>query len=275
MLKKLMKYEWKATNRIFLPLYIAVIITTFIQVFSMNWSDTGILEKYPILMMAIVFAYGAVVASTFVVTIVIMIQRYYKNILGVEGYLMNTLPVKGWELIISKATISTFWAIASSFVVIISFPIAIFITHPSAFVDFMQRLFGELFWKDFIQAWGSTGSFIIFIIELLVAIIVACMASIMKIYGAMSLGHLVHKYRLLASVGFYILFGMIENFVLGSIGFQFASLLEDQNFFHNIAYGNFQAVNGVALLAIVLEVGVGAIYFFISKYVLDNKLNLE
>ena len=35
--------------------------------------------------------------------------RFYKNLYTDEGYLMHTLPVKPWMLIVSKLTIGTIW----------------------------------------------------------------------------------------------------------------------------------------------------------------------
>ena len=38
--------------------------------------------------------YGMVIIAAFVITLIVIIQRFYKNLLTDEGYLMFTLPVK-------------------------------------------------------------------------------------------------------------------------------------------------------------------------------------
>lgn len=279
MLGKLLKYEWKATSRIFLPLYIAVIVTTFLNVFFMNISDFELIKKIPWLVMLFAFAYGAVVIATFVLSAAVMIQRYYKNILGSEGYLMNTLPVKGWELICSKGIISLFWIIGSLFVVIVSMPLSLFLVEPASMGEIFQAFFKAEYWKEFVEAWGGIGNFVLFLLELFFGVVIGCVESIMKIYAAMSLGHLIHKYRLLAAVGFYIAFGMVENMMIGILGTVFGetmyNILEKMDFFQSLSAGRFGAVNGLLLGGIVITFLLGSIYFFISKYVLDNKLNLE
>ena len=46
-------------------------------------------------------------------TCVVTIQRFYKGLLGQEGYLMFTLPVKNWQLVFSKALVSFFIGMVS------------------------------------------------------------------------------------------------------------------------------------------------------------------
>lgn len=40
--------------------------------------------------------------ALFVLTMIVIIQRFYKGLLCDEGYLMFTLPVKPWQLIATK-----------------------------------------------------------------------------------------------------------------------------------------------------------------------------
>ena len=50
--------------------------------------------------------YMGVMMAAFVVTAVILIQRFYKNLLGSEGYLMFTLPVTVTQHLLSKTIIA-------------------------------------------------------------------------------------------------------------------------------------------------------------------------
>ena len=99
MLSKLMKYEFKATGRTLLPLYGALLGFALINRILFRGSlDETINETFGtignIANFISVFAYGCTMAAVFVVTFFVIVQRFYKNILGDEGYLMNTLPVK-------------------------------------------------------------------------------------------------------------------------------------------------------------------------------------
>ena len=47
------------------------------------------------------------------------VQRFYKNLLGREGYLMHTLPVTETQLILSKLLTSMVWVLCSGLVGIV------------------------------------------------------------------------------------------------------------------------------------------------------------
>lgn len=278
MLGKLMKYEWKATKRTFLPLYGALLVLALINglFFRIDHVDqNGIANSLKVI---VLITYIAIIIATFVMTAVVMLQRYYKNILGREGYLMNTLPVKGYELIWSKGIVSTLWFVGSTFVVMVTIPIIFFITSPEVCTEVISSIFTKEFWTLAIRGVGR-GHVLAWMMELLVMACIACFLFCMKAYAAMSLGHLTHKSRMMASVGFYIAIDFAERAIV-----MFGAILFGILFKTNIGawFGNLlqqgTGVMGVHVFfigVIVYEVILTVVYFFISKYVLDNKLNLE
>ena len=88
---KLLKYEWKACARICLPLYAVELLVAFIN--RLLYSDIGSKLLYGIPSIVMTMLYAAIMVALFVVTAVVLVQRFYKNLLGSEGYLMFTLPV--------------------------------------------------------------------------------------------------------------------------------------------------------------------------------------
>ena len=50
----------------------------------------------------------------FVATLIVVIQRFYKSLLGDEGYLMFTIPVKAWQNILNKLLVSMLWTFTST-----------------------------------------------------------------------------------------------------------------------------------------------------------------
>ena len=70
--------------------------------------------------------FGAIVMAICVVTFIMTIQRFYKNMLGREGYLMFTLPVSVSKLIWSKLIVVMVWIILSVIVGSVAFMIVIF-----------------------------------------------------------------------------------------------------------------------------------------------------
>ena len=100
MLKNLLKYEFRATGRTYGGLYLVWLLVALAMGISMRdevW-DNGSSQIWAYLM----FAYFAIGVAIGVVCIVTIIQRFTKNLLGREGYLMHTLPVHPEQLVASK-----------------------------------------------------------------------------------------------------------------------------------------------------------------------------
>ena len=47
-------------------------------------------------------AFIAVIAAMLVIAVIFVVSRFSKGLLGNEGYLMHTLPVRPWQLVASK-----------------------------------------------------------------------------------------------------------------------------------------------------------------------------
>ncbi len=88
MLGKLLKYEVKATSKTFIPIYISIILISLINVTFMR--NNIFIEAQNIIHLVIIAFYIGITALTIIVTT----ERFRKNLLGDEGYLMFTLPVK-------------------------------------------------------------------------------------------------------------------------------------------------------------------------------------
>ena len=109
MLGKLLKQDFRATARIMLPLYVAVpvlgLFTNLITRLCEN--QNGFLIRAISALVSFVFSLSLIAAV--VTTIVLMVLRFYRNLMTDEGYLMFTLPVSTTELIFSKLIVSVVW----------------------------------------------------------------------------------------------------------------------------------------------------------------------
>ncbi|MGL5086378.1 MAG: ABC transporter permease, partial [Clostridium sp.] len=195
MLGKLIKYEIKATARILIPLYIALLVFAFInKLFSGNSFSSTSSSAIDIPAVISMIAYGCTMAAVFFITAFIMVQRFYKNLLGDEGYLMNTLPVKAWMNISSKLAVSIIWSIISIFIALLS----IFI------MAFSQDLLYEIGKgiteiKNYIpeEYYGYGVEFIFYSF-------VSMIGSALMLFLSISIGHLFSKRRILSSFGAFI-----------------------------------------------------------------------
>ena len=107
MLNKLLRYELKCTRRTFLPMLAAMVLFTLLTKSMELLCNVFSFIKIPY---TIMFAVNLVllVLSVFA-AILFLIQRFYKNMTGSEGYLMFSLPVRVATHLFSKWLISIFW----------------------------------------------------------------------------------------------------------------------------------------------------------------------
>lgn len=118
MLRKLLKHEFRATGRIMLPMYLILLVTAV----GSNLAGRGMLDSrfdiLNILGVLIVIAFGTAITGACLLAFVLMIQRFYKNLLQDEGYLMFTLPASVHQHIWSKLIVSSVWFIVTVLAII-------------------------------------------------------------------------------------------------------------------------------------------------------------
>lgn len=132
MLGKLLKYELKSTAKFFVPMYFAILVITTLN--SIFIRKNVFVEAQGIINMVI----GGLFIAITTLTIVIIVKRFKKNLLGDEGYLMFTLPVKSSSLILSKYISALIWVLLT---MIVS-SMAIIIYSNALFTD-IGGLFGD------------------------------------------------------------------------------------------------------------------------------------
>lgn len=267
MLGKLMKYEIKATGRTLIPLYLALLAFAIINKIFIGTGLSQKLEGFgSIPFILSIFAYGCTMAAVFIVTFFVIIQRFYKNLLGDEGYLMNTLPISTTTNITSKLSIATFWNIISGFVAVLSIIILSFNA------DAFSRFFYE-FSQAFSQGFDKFGIQVyIIIIEIIITLLVQLIKSVTMIYASMSLGHLFNKHRILLSFAAFIALNLITTAISSAIGIGF-SLSNLRNMFDNVQ--SIWFIHLFLIFVTLFNLVFFIAYFIITNYILKNKLNLE
>ena len=106
MLRQLIKHEFRATSRMVPFVYLITIVMALINYLTLR---LGINWLFAVTMIFLVLLAVAEV----IVTYVLVISRYYKNLYGSEGYLMHTLPVHSRNLLASKALVAFMWLVMS------------------------------------------------------------------------------------------------------------------------------------------------------------------
>ena len=110
MLTKLISHEWKDTFKVpALLLTITVLLSAASLVyFSVADQATADIDLN-VRNFVLYIAYILILSGLSMILTIYFAIRFYKNLYTDEGYLMHTLPVKPWMLIVSKLTIGTIW----------------------------------------------------------------------------------------------------------------------------------------------------------------------
>lgn len=260
MLSKLLKYEIKATARTFLPLYAALLVFAAINqlinsLSSDHWGAPEVISMT---------AYIIILVGMCVMTYIVMIQRFYKNLLSDEGYLMFTLPTKPWMHITGKLLASMLWMVLSGIVAFISIIIIALDKIP----------FGGIF-KGLAEAFGELydhlgGSFYLFTLEFIIGAVLSLASSILIIYAAIAIGHLFNRHRILASFGAFLVLNTITQILFTSLGTIVIKIYEA-----SAADPSETGVHFLIWLFITLLGIFTAGYFFTTNIILSKRLNLE
>lgn len=268
---KLLKYEWKACARACMPVYIAALLMALLnRLMDME----GLLQRlsefalFNIIRTIAALGYAGVLAAVVVVTTVILIQRFYKNLLGDEGYLMFTLPVTPAQHIWSKTIVACVMQALSMIVMFLS--IMILASGVSMFGQ-IKMVFESIFGAIVEYPAG-----ILYGLEGLLFVILLAVGGTLFCYLCMAVGHLAKKHRILMSVVWYF----VLSTVLEILFVLFIFVVDETSFYQviNSLTANWTPEFGMHMLMILLCLGtaaVTAVFFAGTNYILKRKLNLE
>ena len=284
MLGKLMKYDMRSGFRKFALIWIGLAALGVINGFTVKYVLDGenqnqlvnfFLGVLPMMLLVALYVAMGIFVLVFIV------ERFYKGLLGDEGYLMFTLPVTTSAHIGSKLLTGMIFAILSTLVAIVSGLLLMLVLEPVGLHETIRTWSGMSAYLRDNPLPAGTGWVMA---EFAVYTLVAMAAANLQIYTAISIGHLAKKHRgwiaLLAYVGISIAFSIIMNgcmsLLLQSDAFPNVLLnwefcLDDTGW-HVQGVGMMAAALGVALGLELLK-GVG--FFFATRAILSKRLNLE
>mgnify|MGYP004623733731 FL=1 len=268
MLGKLLKYELKATSRVFIPLYIAILVVSIVNGLSLNLEILNIQGLATIVLMCLFI-------SLFVITIVVTIQRFNKNLLKDEGYLMFTLPVSSKHLVLSKYLTSLIWTFLSFVVAFLSFTI-IFMIPTYKYFDFSYFIneFNLLF-SNMLNL-NILGQFL----KIILLMIISYTIFIFNVYLALSVGQLpiFNRFRNVSSFIGFLVINLLISYAQNIVSLFVNDASVNIEAIDNINY----AINSVTSIvskglniAIVINIIIILVLFVATTYILDKKLNLE
>ena len=256
MLLKLLKYDFRAMWKQFSLIWGAALALALVNRFTV-FRDAGnnVHSNSDLLL----FAFMCVIVAMFVIAIIFVVNRFSKGLLGNEGYLMHTLPVRSWQLVLSKLICGVVNWVVCGVVALVS-P---FIMAPLNWAE----LFQFPVWSDILQGIMKHPGALVLMAEFCLATFSFLTLFIASMYLAMAVGHLFSRHRRLVSVaafiGLYILIANLYELVFSYSGVQSLMDMATAN-----AYGSMLTASATTLIP-------AAVFLAAVCWILENKLNLE
>ena len=275
MLGKLLKHEFKATARTMLPMFGVVLLLSLLANLSFAQiadAENGALD---ILFGLFIFAFFLGLFTMGVMAMVVMIQRFYKNVLGDEGYLTLTLPVNVHEIVWSKLIVSFVWFLATGLIAIGAVFIAVFTLTYTELGEILQNMpsFGEMlrlfFEKTSITPLQLTGA----IAQFAAMIILSSLTTCLHFYAAMALGHSFSNNKVLLSVVSFIAISFVFSFVSSLLGI----FVEGLAMTVTVEAGSsvMTTLQELSLGSMIYTLIEGVILYLLTTYCLKHRLNLS
>lgn len=272
MLGKLFKYEFRAVARTLVPLYIGTLLLALLNGFALHFEFnffTGLM----------LFALSAFGIAIFVVTLVLIIQRFWNNLLKDEGYLMFTLPVSSYQLVASKLLSALIWIILGGIVGILSIFAWLLPLNLEALGQFFRDF--SHFWEQ-LKLGLSQFDISLFsgMFRFAFAALLSTLSEVQILYLSMALSQLpvFSRHR----VGASFLSFLLINFICQKLSGLFVN-----SYFQNLEYvinesnmnlfiRQFSGALSSALdINNLFNAGLILLSFFLTGWILKNKLNLE
>lgn len=264
MFLKLLKQDFRATARLMLPVYVAAVLLALLSrlgpALQSGRVEGGFLYVFTQLMSILfVMAMFAVV----IVSFVLMIWRFKRNLMSDEGYLMFTLPVSTGELIWSKLIVAIVWFFCSAVVVSLC---AMLVSYKNDMLD----VFTSINLSGFSDAQQRS-----MILGVICSVLVTGVNVCLMFYAAMSVGQSFRSHKTLMAVVFFFVFYIVVQIlsasVLSGTLSSVAGTLEDimeQDAVYSVA-------SALLWRTTAFNAVIAAIYYVITHLMLSKKLNLQ
>lgn len=217
MLKKLIKYEYKALSRVMVPLLVCALGLSVLTAILLWTSKTLLLSTGGVSIAAsMTLTLGTIsmiflaisIFGTAVTAFLLLMKRYYDNFFKDEGYLTFTLPVSMKDHVLAKFISASGWLLITGIVVYAGFAIIILFNSSESgeAINWNALNFNGLLITDYYDE-SLAFERVLYIILSVLTSVIGTMSYMLKIYMAITIGCIVaQKHKIISSVA--ILFGI-------------------------------------------------------------------
>lgn len=287
MLGKLVKYEWKNTAKVCGSLILFLVIMTTVSCllfclpsisdFLLGGSSSGFTPMLILKIMLLVLYIFAMIGVVYGAFIYLGVH-FFKSMYSDEGYLTHTLPVSSHQLLISKTFVAGIWYLLITVVMLLSM-VALILTIGGKVMSYEgMNIFEELAanWDDIIRAIesvlgiGIVGESLLYLLQ----IIIGAFCSMTILFGAITIGQLSSKHKVMMSIISYfaitVALQIITSLVMIPITFYTTQqMIEEVNVTLSMT------TTPTYTISILINLITAIVLYFLSNYIITKKLNME
>ena len=275
MLSKLLKYEFKATGRIYGGLYLAILAAA--ALLGAFFRFPALISDFPIVVVTTVYLMLCVAIA--VITALTIIQRFTRNLLGREGYLMHTLPVTPAQLILSKLISSMVWLLCSILVIALSlgvFFLCGMLNVNGIFSDWAGAVRDFRLLADILQRVLNVSGFML---------LATLVCSILCLYTACMIGHQFKQHFALVGIAAFVGLNVLQNRLLALLPYASdnvdlgtvvtSTAIGDVTWQVAVNQTYLQTYLRSLLVSLLADAVLCGVYFAATNWLMKNKLDLD
>lgn len=287
MLRKLMKHEWKGTSKVGCLLLIVILGVTFFGWLAFQtpmWQaladDSSYSRVTPLDILSIVtlMLYVFMLVGVTYGMLIYLGVHFYRTMYTDEGYLTHTLPVTKHKLLVSKILISGIWYLIIAIAVVAS----VFGLMAALFGAVMPDDVWSQMWKEIAENWDEIVrvlktelgiDLVWWLVFIILSTIISPFCTIIILFGAISIGQLFTKHRVLMAIVSYI--GItILSMIIGSVVQSVTSVNAFNDMMNELTAVN-RYMNVTSVSGIIQSVVIAAVLYIVSYLIINKKLNME
>ena len=271
MLAKLIHFEFKSTYKLFLILIGAEFLLSIVLGVSVNTNlkimsdrlayDPFYTSNSSTVSFILVLMVVGIVFATFMMIFGSSVQRFHKNLLSGQGYLMHTLPVTTWQLVLSKVIAYLIYVVLFVLAQIIClFGVLI---GSGQFIDVIRSI--DFYWVERV----IRGILNLDFLQVCLTYLFSASRFLLLIYLCYAMGNLFPEHRLLVGIATFVILGVVIPSLLNLpsiLVYTFGAVSIMNAFYYGM---NYQTVT--LLYTLIMNV----VLFAATVYILHYHLNLE
>jgi len=277
MLGKLLKYDLKSSYLYLVVCYAVYIVLTVMFSLMLHaevnvevtGGTMGMLRAFGLIILTLLWIFS--IMGLVLLTYILIIHRFYSNLVKDEGYLSLTLPVSTRAHMLSKLISGLLFMLATAVALLAGVGVLVAILDSAEFARALSQL-APMFRRMILELSKELGTlnFIMLIVNGLLGVV----RGLLLVYFSICLGQLFNKHKIWGSIGAFlaITIGLevvtgIAYILSGSMYMPGGSAL-----FSLVFVKGTRVVTWVELFLNIAQI---CVYFFLGAWLLEKKANLE